>query len=156
MLDCLGIIIVDSHTAVSLTSMVTSSSSHDPGVGLLQLWSWIIFLFGVPMKFSFSHPLLLHLSKSVFVFLSFGAHSLPRSHYMYILHVYSSLSLSLNVLGPSHLSQASLIQSFMFATPALANFFIPDLLNPLYSHHTSQHSHLCSFWVTIQALWLCQ
>ena len=34
---CKGIIIVDSHTAVSLTSMVTSSSSHDPGVGLLQL-----------------------------------------------------------------------------------------------------------------------
>ena len=87
-----------------------------------------------------------HLSTSVFVFLSFGAHSLPRSHYMYILHVYSSVFLS---KCPNHLSQASLIQSFMFAKPALANFFIPDLLKPLYSHHPSQHSHLCSFWVSL-------
>ena len=33
---------------------------------------------------------------------------------------------------------------FQFAC-LCSNFFCPDLLNPLHSHHASQHSHICSW-----------
>ena len=49
---------------------------------------------------------------------------------------------------PNHLSLTSLFFSLMFAPPALALMSSPDLLNPLYSHHPFQHSHIMFFPAT--------
>ena len=96
--------------------------------------------------------------------LSFGLQLFPcppTSIFHELIDVSSSVFLS---TWPNHLSIASLIVSLIFATSVsvsvsvLANNALPahhtclcsclvisDLLNPLYSYHPSQHSHLCSF-----------
>ena len=61
-----------------------------------------------------------------------------------------ALSVSPHVLH----SLASLIFSLMFATPAL-DLLSPDLLNLLYSHHPSQHSHVRTFKQVLLSLSQC-
>ena len=79
-------------------------------------------------------------STSVSVVLSFGVHPLPCSHY------YIFFSLSLHMAQPS-LSRFSyfLIINYVCHICPCSYVFIPDLLNPVYSHRPSQHSHFCSF-----------
>ena len=56
-----------------------------------------------------------------------------------LITTFPSVSLATD---PNHLSLASLIFSLMFAKPAPV---LISCLDPLHSHHPSEHFHLCSF-----------
>ena len=76
-------------------------------------------------------------STSVSVFPYFAVHSLLSSTFplLYLLQSFSTHgpTISVSLLLFSHLCCPHL--------PICFYFFIPDLLNPLYSHHPFQHSH---------------
>ena len=81
-------------------------------------------------------------SPQCLVYQSFDVHTLSCSHY------YIFFRLSLHMPYPSEY----LIVSLVFSTPNLA--LISDFLNPLYFHHSPQHSHLCSFWHNLLRVYL--
>ena len=59
----------------------------------------------------------------------------------WITSIQQFLSFSVNSLPPPLCSLLYLPLSFLLRTPTISptNMFCPDLLNPLYSHHISQH-----------------
>ena len=80
------------------------------------------------------------------VYMSFFL-NMPHLHLVFRCPITSMFSSSSGCFStcPNHLSIAPLMFSLMFAKPDLALIcFCHDLLNPLYSHHPSQHSHVCS------------
>ena len=78
---------------------------------------------------------------------------LGSAHQVFNLHVLRScassiftcfFSLSLHLASPSQYC-VSYFLTYVCHTCRRSYFFCPDLLNPLYSDHTSQHSHFRSF-----------
>ena len=66
---------------------------------------------------------------------------IPIIHLNILISVLSTKSFSQSSLFPSSVSTFSFL--FFLASPSL---------NPLYSHHPSQHSHLCSFYQVLLSI----
>ena len=103
--------------------------------GLFPMWdkfssSKLISI--VLLSFSF---FLYNIASTYFLgFLYFRVHLLPSSMFT-LIHIPVSISLTISV---------SLLP-YVCHTCSCSYFFCLYILNPLYSHHPYQHSHLCPF-----------
>ena len=78
----------------------------------------------------------------------------PTDFHLPCSHCYIFFSLSLYVAQPSQ-SRFSHFLTYVCHTCHCSCFLCPDLLNPLYSHHPSPHSHRCSFVQVLLSLSQC-
>ena len=72
----------------------------------------------------------------------------------FVAPYYIFFSLSLHVASPFQARFSYFLPHVCHTYPG-SYFFIPDLLNPLYSHHTSQHYHVCSILQVLFGLSQC-
>ena len=157
---------------LSISSLIFSLTFATPALDLIS--SILIFsilfipiihlniLISVLSTKSFSQSSLFPSSTSTFSFLFFlpspslnplyshhpSQHSHLCSFYQVLLSILFipiiHLNILISVLSTKSFSQSSLFPSSISTFSSL--FFLPSpSLNPLYSHHPSQHSHLCSF-----------
>ena len=79
----------------------------------------------------------------------FWSSHLPQSTHFHLLITTTTTCSMFLATFPSHMSLASLVFYLCLPHLLLLLFSLSDLLNPLYSHHPSQHSHIRTMFIYV-------